>query len=86
VVKAASSSNLKQFLSKITLGRCCLTWREIAEEDTPILDEIALLALKCLKEKVEDRPAMVSVASALVMLKVSWEEKEQMLFTSTSGN
>jgi hypothetical protein len=42
--------------------------------------------LKCLKEKVEDRPAMGSVASALVMLKVSWEEKEQMLFTSTSGN
>jgi serine/threonine protein kinase len=60
--------------------------REIAEEDTPILDEIAILALKCLKEKVEDRPAMVSVASALVMLKVSWEEKEQMLLTSTSGN
>ncbi|CAM0145559.1 unnamed protein product [Urochloa decumbens] len=56
-----------------------------AEEDIPILDEIAILALKCLKKKVEDRPAMVSVASALVMLKVSWEEKRQ-CFSSTSGN
>ncbi|CAO2142359.1 unnamed protein product [Urochloa humidicola] len=53
--------------------------RDIAQEEDilPILDEIAILALKCLKEKVEDRPAMVSVASALVMLKVSWEEKRQ---------
>ncbi|CAN6342815.1 unnamed protein product [Urochloa humidicola] len=45
------------------------------EEDVPILDEIGKLAMKCLEEKVEDRPAMVSVASALVMLQDSWEEK-----------
>lgn len=45
------------------------------EEDIPILDEIGILAMKCLEEKVEDRPAMVSVASALVMLKDSWDEK-----------
>ncbi|CAN6334086.1 unnamed protein product [Urochloa humidicola] len=61
--------------------------RDIAEEENiPILDEIAILALKCLKEKVEDRPAMVSVASALVMLKVSWEEKTQRFSSTLLGN
>jgi serine/threonine protein kinase len=45
------------------------------EEDIPILEEISMLAIKCLKLKAAERPAMVSVASALVMLKDSWEEK-----------
>jgi hypothetical protein len=49
--------------------------KDIAEEDVPILDEIGILAMKCLKEKVNERPAMASVASALVILKDSWEEK-----------
>jgi serine/threonine protein kinase len=43
--------------------------------DKDILDEIGILAMKCLKEKVNERPAMASVASALVILKDSWEEK-----------
>ncbi|CAN6342812.1 unnamed protein product [Urochloa humidicola] len=45
------------------------------EEDIPILDEIGRLAMKCLEEKVDERPAMVSIASALVMLKDSWGRK-----------
>jgi hypothetical protein len=48
-----------------------------AEEDIPMLDEIAKLAMRCLKDNVNERPAMVSVASALVILKDSWEETGQ---------
>ncbi|CAL4990676.1 unnamed protein product [Urochloa decumbens] len=88
-VGTGESSLVKQFqraFEQHNTGKVMFV-RDIAEEeeDIPTLDEISILALKCLKEKVEDRPAMVSVASALVMLKVSWEEKRQR-FSSTSGN
>ncbi|CAO1940174.1 unnamed protein product [Urochloa humidicola] len=87
-VGQGESSLVKQFkrvFEEDNTGKVLFDRDITEEEDIPILDEIAILALKCLKEKVEDRPAMVSVASALVMLKVSWEEKRQR-FSSTSGN
>jgi serine/threonine protein kinase len=60
--------------------------KDIVEEQyIPILDEIGKLAMKCLKDNVNERPAMVSVASALVILKDSWEETRQR-FSSTSIN
>ncbi|TVU50358.1 hypothetical protein EJB05_01727, partial [Eragrostis curvula] len=50
--------------------------KEIAqEENVPLLDEIGILAMKCLNENFEERPAMESVASALVILKDTWETK-----------
>lgn len=55
------------------------------EQDIHILDEIGKLAMKCLKENIDERPAMASVASALVILKDTWEETRQR-FSSTSMN
>ncbi|XP_066379446.1 wall-associated receptor kinase 2-like [Miscanthus floridulus] len=79
---------VKQFKSayeQVNTGRELFD-RDIAEEqDIPILDEIGILAMKCLKENVNERPAMASVASTLVILKDSWEEKIQR-FSSTSIN
>ncbi|TVU50189.1 hypothetical protein EJB05_01551, partial [Eragrostis curvula] len=50
--------------------------KEIAqEENIPLLDEIGILALKCLNENFEERPSMEIIASALVILKDKWETK-----------
>lgn len=49
---------------------------EIAkEEDIPVLDEIGTLAIKCLKERCEERPHMASVARQLATLKETWEQR-----------
>ncbi|KAL6623584.1 hypothetical protein ACP70R_033463 [Stipagrostis hirtigluma subsp. patula] len=45
------------------------------EADIPIIDEISILAMKCLKEDHEERPTMVSVTIALVLLKEKWEKQ-----------
>lgn len=69
------SSLVKQFkrvYEQDKSGRVLFDKDIATEEDIPILDEIGRLAMECLEEKVEERPAMVSVASALVMLKDSW--------------
>jgi serine/threonine protein kinase len=82
-VDGSESSIVRQFKSVYEQADDNNTGKELfdkdiaAEEDIPMLDEIAKLAMRCLKDNVNERPAMVSVASALVILKDSWEETGQ---------
>jgi serine/threonine protein kinase len=50
---------------------------EIAQEESIPLNEIGIIAMKCLNENFEERPAMESVASALVILRDTWETKKK---------
>ncbi|KAL6622432.1 hypothetical protein ACP70R_032311 [Stipagrostis hirtigluma subsp. patula] len=56
------------------------------EADIPIIEEISILAMKCLNEDVKERPTMVSVASALVLLKEKWEKQASYRHEAIASN
>ncbi|TVU51624.1 hypothetical protein EJB05_03064, partial [Eragrostis curvula] len=65
----------KRFYDKDKSGKAMFDKEIAQEENIPLLDEIGILAMKCLNENFEERPAMESIASALVILKDRWEAK-----------
>ncbi|XP_006649914.1 wall-associated receptor kinase 2-like [Oryza brachyantha] len=47
------------------------------EEDVLILEEIGMLAMECMKEKIEERPDMKEVVERLVILRRSWKLRQE---------